>query len=89
MKQGFVVFAGMIMLGAVLASPVLAGDARQKGAGDGATKDIASHRAMAEAHTNAAACLEAGKTEKECHAQLQKDCKGVGIGKHCGMKHGH
>jgi len=89
MKQGFVVSAAMVVLGAVLASPVLAADARHKGAGDGVTKDIANHRAMAEAHTNTAACLEAGKTEKECHAQLQKDCKGVGIGKHCGMKHGH
>jgi hypothetical protein len=52
-------------------------------------KDIADHRAMAEAHLNAAKCFEAGKSEKECHGQLAKDCKGLGIGKYCGMKHRH
>jgi hypothetical protein len=50
---------------------------------------VADHRAMAEAHLNAARCLEAGKAEKDCHAQLAKDCKGLGIGKYCGMKHRH
>jgi hypothetical protein len=50
-------------------------------------KDIADHRAMADAHLNAAKCLESGKPEKECQAQLAKDCKGLGIGKYCGMKH--
>ena len=50
---------------------------------------IADHRAMAEAHLNAARCLEAGRPEKDCHAQLAKDCKGLGIGKYCGMKHKH
>jgi len=54
-----------------------------------AKKDIADHRAMAEAHLNAAKCFEAGKSEKECHAQLAKDCKGLAIGKYCGMKHSH
>lgn len=52
-------------------------------------KDVLDHRAMAEAHLNAAKCLESGKPEKECHAQLAKDCKGLGIGKYCGMKHRH
>ena len=52
-------------------------------------KDIAAHRTMAHAHENAAKCLEAGKPEKECHEPLQKDCQGVGIGKHCGMRHRH
>lgn len=52
-------------------------------------KDVADHRAMAEAHTNAARCLESGKPEKDCHAQLAKDCKGLAIGKYCGMKHRH
>jgi len=52
-------------------------------------KHAAEHRVMAEAHTNAAVCLEAGKSEKDCEAQLQKDCKGLGIGKNCGMKHKH
>jgi hypothetical protein len=52
-------------------------------------QDVLDHRAMAEAHLNAAKCLESGRTEKECHAQLAKDCKGLGIGKYCGMKHRH
>ncbi|MDP1537644.1 MAG: hypothetical protein Q8L95_10725 [Burkholderiales bacterium] len=52
-------------------------------------KDVADHRAMAEAHLTAAKCLESGKTEKECHAQLAKDCKGLAIGKYCGMQHRH
>lgn len=66
--------------------------AQDKGRKDDAAhvkKDILDHRAMAEAHLNAAKCLESGKTEKECHAQLAKDCKGLGIGKYCGMKHRH
>jgi hypothetical protein len=49
----------------------------------------ADHRAMAEAHLNTAKCLESGKEEKACHEQLAKDCKGLGIGKFCGMKHRH
>lgn len=52
-------------------------------------EDIMDHRTMAEAHRKAADCLEAGKTEKECRAQLAKDCKGVGIGRGCGMKDRH
>jgi hypothetical protein len=56
---------------------------------DEVKEDIADHRAMAEAHLNAAKCLESGRSEKECHAQLAKDCKGLGIGKYCGMKHRH
>ena len=52
-------------------------------------KDVADHRAMADAHLNAAKCLESGKAEKDCQAQLEKDCKGLGIGKYCGMKHKH
>jgi len=50
-------------------------------------KDIADHLAMAEAHMNAAKCLQSGKPEKECQAQLAKDCKGLAIGKYCGMRH--
>ena len=50
---------------------------------------VMDHRAMADAHLNAARCLESGKPEKDCQAQLAKDCKGLGIGKYCGMKHRH
>ena len=52
-------------------------------------KDIQDHLAMADAHTAAAKCLQGGKGEKVCHAQLAKDCKGLGIGTLCGMKHKH
>lgn len=52
-------------------------------------KDIADHRAMAEAHLTAAKCLESGRPDKECRAQLAKDCKGLAIGKYCGMQHRH
>ena len=57
---------------------------------DKATKeDIARHRAMATAHENAAKCLEAGKPDAVCEKQLQVECKGLAIGKFCGMKHEH
>lgn len=52
-------------------------------------KDIANHRAMADAHLQAVRCFESGKSEKECHSQLAKDCKGLAIGKYCGMQHRH
>lgn len=86
--------AGMMIMAAVLAMPAAAADTRQDKAREahGANeikKDIANHRAMADAHLNAAKCLESGKSEKECQAQLAKDCKGLAIGKYCGMKHIH
>jgi len=52
-------------------------------------EDIARHRAMAAAHEAAAKCLEAKRGEKVCMAELQTACKGLGIGKMCGMKHVH
>jgi hypothetical protein len=52
-------------------------------------EDIARHRAMAAAHEGAAKCMEAGKGEKVCLAELQAACKGLAIGRYCGMKHAH
>ncbi|MCU0932191.1 MAG: hypothetical protein MUE43_10385 [Serpentinimonas sp.] len=52
-------------------------------------EDIARHRAMAAAHEGAARCLQAGKGEKVCMAELQAACKGLAIGKYCGMRHVH
>ena len=52
-------------------------------------EDITRHRAMAKAHTDAAMCLESGKKEEECDKALQAACKGLAIGKSCGMKHAH
>ena len=58
--------------------------------GDKETKaDIARHRAMAAAHEAAAKCLESGKKEDVCNKELQAACKGLAIGKFCGMKHEH
>ena len=52
-------------------------------------EDIARHRAMYSAHENAAKCLESGKKEDVCNKELQAACKGLAIGKYCGMKHEH
>lgn len=52
-------------------------------------EDIQRHRAMAAAHEGAAKCLEAGKKEEQCQKELQAACKGLAIGKDCGMKHQH
>lgn len=52
-------------------------------------EDIQRHRAMAAAHEGAAKCLETKKDEKVCMAELQAACRGLAIGKYCGMKHAH
>jgi hypothetical protein len=52
-------------------------------------KDAERHKAMASAHSQAAQCLESGKKYDDCMKQLQAACKGLGIGKHCGMRHEH
>lgn len=83
---------GVALFAAALAFPAVAQEAKKKETPHTAAEvkeDIANHRAMADAHLNAARCLEGGKPVKECHGQLAKDCKGLGIGKYCGMKHRH
>lgn len=52
-------------------------------------EDIQRHRAMAAAHEAAAKCLESGKKDEVCEKELQAACKGLAIGKNCGMKHSH
>jgi uncharacterized protein involved in copper resistance len=52
-------------------------------------EDAKRHRALAAVHEAAAKCLESGKSEKECLEKLRQDCKGLGIGKYCGMRHKH
>jgi len=52
-------------------------------------EDIAKHRTIAAAHEAAAKCLEAGKDQAVCNKALQAACKGLAIGKFCGMKHEH
>ncbi len=51
--------------------------------------DVRRHRAMAAAHEAAAKCLESGKPQDTCQRELQGACKGLAIGKYCGMKHEH
>lgn len=92
MKTKWMVGTGSAVLALALALPAAAQDTKKKEkphSADEVKQDIADHRAMADAHLNSAKCLEAGKPVKECHAQLAKDCKGLGIGKYCGMKHKH
>jgi hypothetical protein len=52
-------------------------------------QDVVRHRAMAAAHEAAAKCRESGKGEDLCNKELQAACKGLAIGKFCGMKHEH
>jgi hypothetical protein len=52
-------------------------------------EDITRHRAMAAAHEAAAKCLESGKKVEQCSKELQTACKGLALGKSCGMKHAH
>ena len=52
-------------------------------------EDIARHRAMAAAHEGAAKCLESAKKPDVCEKELQAACKGLAVGKYCGMKHVH
>jgi hypothetical protein len=56
---------------------------------DHVRQDITRHRAMAAAHDAAARCLESGRSEAQCVKDLQAACKGLAIGKHCGMRHEH
>lgn len=51
--------------------------------------DVAKHRTIAAAHEAAAKCREAGQGEDACNKALQVACKGIAIGKYCGMKHEH
>jgi hypothetical protein len=76
----FLLLAGVLFCGALFAQAH--GTKEEK-------EDARRHRALAAVHEAAAKCLEAGKGEKVCLEQLRKDCKGLGIGKYCGMKHGH
>ncbi len=54
-----------------------------------ARADMERHRAMAKAHEAAAQCLAAGRDHEQCQKKLQADCKGLALGKFCGMRHAH
>lgn len=68
----------------IAATPVLAQHSAEE-----TKQDIQRHRAMAAAHEAAAKCLESGRGEKACYAELAVACKGLAIGKYCGMRHAH
>lgn len=82
MKKMFVVGASIALFATFSAASDAHGDKERK-------EDAARHRAMATAHEAAAKCLESGKKEDVCAQELQAACKGLAIGKFCGMKHGH
>lgn len=88
MKRNLIRYATLTIACGLLSLPLAAAEKKGHGAAE-IRKDIGDHRAMAEAHLNAAQCLESGKPEKLCQEQLARDCKGLGIGKYCGMKHKH
>jgi hypothetical protein len=76
------------LLIALLCAPLVA-LASSGHSADDTKKDIQRHRAMAAAHEAAAKCLESGKKLDACQKELQAACKGLGIGKYCGLKHEH
>jgi hypothetical protein len=78
-----------LALAAPLASAQAAKPATATALSEHAKKDITRHRAMAAAHEAAAKCLESGKAEEVCQKDLQAACKGLAIGKYCGMRHEH
>ena len=85
MKTWFLILLASVLLASMpvpgaAAEPVLTKEAKE---------DIAKHRAIAAAHEAAAKCLEAGKKDEVCEVELQIACKGLAIGKFCGMKHTH
>ena len=75
----------ILLTGMLFAGPLLGqahGEKERK-------EDIRRHRAMAAAHEAAARCLESGKPENDCLEKLRQDCKGLGIGRYCGLRHQH
>jgi hypothetical protein len=48
-----------------------------------------SLRLTAQAHQAVAQCFEAGKPYETCQWDLQTACKGLAIGKFCGLVHSH
>jgi hypothetical protein len=81
------VFAPFVIVALALAASCVA--AQPKHDNKETQQDITRHRAMAAAHEGAAKCFEAGKKEEACMKELQAACKGLAIGKYCGMKHEH
>lgn len=77
------------LLAALVLAPLLGLAHGQPHSAEDTRKDIQRHRAMAAAHEAAARCLETGKKHEACQKELQAACKGLAIGKYCGMRHEH
>jgi hypothetical protein len=84
MKTWLLVMASLA-LGLALSAQVAAADA--PALNQETLDDIAKHERIAAAHTEAAKCLRSGKSDAVCEGALQQACKGIAIGKFCGMKH--
>jgi hypothetical protein len=82
MKKYALLFCTLALAAGAACAADVHGDKEKK-------EDIARHRAMAAAHEAAAKCLEAGKKDEVCEQALRAACKGLAIGKFCGMKHQH
>lgn len=52
-------------------------------------EDIERHQGMARAHSQAAQCMQSGQAHDLCLKQLQMQCKGLALGKSCGLRHAH
>ena len=76
-------------LAALIFSSLFAASAIAAESAQDTQADVARHRAIAAAHQAAAQCREAGKGEEACTKALQAACKGIAIGKYCGMRHDH
>lgn len=63
--------------------------AQDKHSAEDVKRDVERHRAMAAAHQAAATCLASGKAPELCQRELQRACKGLALGKSCGMRHEH
>lgn len=91
MKFVMLTLSMLLAAGAVFAqtAPKTAAPAAAVALSDHTKRDITRHRAMAAAHDAAARCLESGREYDQCLKELQAACKGLGIGKYCGMRHEH
>ena len=85
--------AAALLFVALSLSPIAQGHDGPEHDGSHADKhlqvDIERHQAMAAAHQAAAQCLASGKGHAVCQKELLQACKGLAIGKYCGMRHSH
>ena len=80
MKLCFFAFSLLLLVGSSFA-------ATEKPLSQETQEDIAKHLRIAAAHTEAAKCLASSKSDSECEGALLNACKGIAIGRFCGMKH--